>query len=69
MELLLFSSLLPPFFSSLSFGCVTASLHGVLRAGEVREEHIPLVPPRPLDEMGFFGSSPLSQGHGRRDKK
>lgn len=69
MELLLFSSLLPPFFSPcLSFGCVTASLCGVLRAGEVREERIPLVPPRPSHEMGFFGSSPLSRGHGGQEE-
>lgn len=62
MELLLFFSLLPIFFSL--FHLVTASRHGVLWAGEVGDVRIPLVPPRYLDEMGVFSVPLLSQGHG-----
>lgn len=64
-------SLLPPFLSSPTLGCATASLHGALRAGVVGDECIPLVPPRPSDEMGFFFfSGPLlSQGRDRQEAR
>lgn len=65
MNLSLFVCLLPLFFS-FSFDCIT-SLYGVLWAGEFREEHIPLVPLWPLDEMGFFSIPSLSQGRGKEE--
>ncbi len=61
--IVVFLVFLPPAtFFCLSFGCVTASLHGVVRVGEVSEKRIPLVPPRPSDEMGFFSGHPFVPG-------
>lgn len=58
---------LPPAHFFSLFHSVTASRHGVLWAGEVGDERIPLVPPRHLDEMGFFSVPLLSQGHGMQE--
>lgn len=65
MELLLIP--LPPAHSFPVFYLETASCRGVLWAGEVGDEHIPLVPPWYLDEMGFFSVPLLSQGRDRQE--